>query len=151
MFAVITFHEPDDKDLDAKTDGKAWKIAAAAAASTWKGDMDVVDADDQYPSSTLRAGETGWEFKSVMTDSRISKRGVASQCLEALQTYYLEKAKVEGQQEVSFWIHCVDFVNEAYWLRRGWKEVRRHAKPDGFWGSIRGFDLVVMIKVLPVS
>ncbi|KAF2727547.1 hypothetical protein EJ04DRAFT_517193 [Polyplosphaeria fusca] len=142
-FAIITYPDPDSSS--------GTKIAAAAAASPWKGDMDGADDDDQYPTATLRAGERGWEIKSVMVEARLCKRGLASTCIAALQEYLVGVERERGSGVLDLWLHCVDFINEKYWLRRGWREVRRHGKRAGFWGSVDAFQLIVMRKEIEVE
>ncbi|KAL9633175.1 MAG: hypothetical protein Q9164_004863 [Protoblastenia rupestris] len=97
-----------------------------------------------------------WELLASAVALRVKGKGVASmlleKCIEEIRRRAAEEHKRKGLREeegkVALYLSTMQEVNEAYYLRKGWRTtgIRRFA--PGTWGGKDGFGIVEMVRVL---
>ncbi|RMZ78960.1 hypothetical protein DV737_g3725, partial [Chaetothyriales sp. CBS 132003] len=104
------------------------------------------------PSDFLLAEEgLIWEVKAVATmDSPETRgRGLAGQCIVALQHEIVSHNSLAREKGLLLWIQTIEKQNGIYWRRRGYELVgQSELKPAGTWGATSGFWHSTLVKRL---
>ena len=120
------------------------KVVSVAGVIPWKGGWKKEGAGT----------EKGWEIKAVAVDgdAKYLRRGLAIRLYDFLEKFIVEMEKKRLREEkgaagagtVTLWILSTACINGAYWMKRGYKEVRRETCGPGTWGCLTSFDMVVL-------
>ena len=96
------------------------------------------------------AGMQKVEVVAVAVDPGLQKSGLASRVIKLVDDELKEKTKQEGRQEVKLMVRTGKEHNEVYWTKKGYRTVGEMKFRAGDFGSLTGFVVLDMERVLEV-
>ena len=132
-----------------------------------KGSDKIKEASNTFKTVPMPVPEgcQAWEVRLMAVDLSVQRRGVAAwmmKCLEAevrrkaqevaaaavLHTGAQQNGMVDEELKIQLRLSTLREINEAFWMKRGFRTTGEKKMPPGCWGSPNGFTVLEMAKDL---
>ena len=91
-----------------------------------------------------------FEVVAVAVDPSLQKSGLASRLCQEVEMELKEKARKNGRKKVGLMIRTGRENNEIYWTGKGYRVLSQMTFPVGDFGSMTGFTILDMERVVEV-
>lgn len=91
-----------------------------------------------------------YEIVLLTVDPRLKGKGLSTPLVRRVEKVLEGKTRLRGSKKLTLMVRAGKESNEGYWSQKGYREVAERRFGPGYGGSVTGFSLLDMEKVIEV-